>query len=619
MKIDKALGNLMLSTLGQSMANISTISNKECVVISLWSGSELNTTERDAIKTSVDANGLIPGNWTANFTGRTELARLTLTNFINRYIGNDLDIDWTLSNRGEQFVFLNAGNCSAFSMYVCNNSFAGYAAAAGNTGRMLLVGTTTDMQGNGDLKLNSVAITNQSRIRIPDIKLLFDYANYVNTWTASGGAGTGPEEEQFWSQTLFLAKFDGNGLEEKSSTQMAVTAGTASYTATPESATVGDQSLVLNGSTWTDFSNYSLTAHAPGTGDFTLEVFTTLGVTTGLRELLADALASQSGIRPVIQIDATNRRVQYAHGTTVLLNSALNCIHPNKLAHIAIQRRGTDLEMYVNGRRLSRVTNSEDILLSTLRVGLSTVASAAYVGSVGSVRYTKGVARYNGKGFYPSLQQFDRLLQEEAELDHSNTVFEVDFGVAQKDLVSDLPLITAYTESLSAPVVDGEAVFGGSSGLTINKIGFGLGSAFTIEGFVTPGEGQVGSGCLFGIGPSFTWSSMVYINSTDLYFADTYNRVYFANQPGLPARSANLDTGVESHVALVYDGTNFMAFVNGRKVTSVPSTYTHAAGDQKIWFGSGYGYGFKGSIRAVRVSNVARYTEDFIPNGRFRR
>lgn len=618
MKIDKALGNLMLSTLGQSMANISTISNKECVVISLWSGSELNATERDAIKASVDANGLIQGNWTTNFTGRTELARLTLTNFVNRHLGNDLDVDWTLSNRSEQFAFLNAGNCSAFSMYVCSNSFAGYAVGAGNTGRVLLVGTATDLTGNGDLKLNTVAITNQSRIRIPDIKMLFDYANYVNTWMPAAGEGEGPQEDPLWSQTLFLAKFESNGLEEKSATSFTVT-GNPAYVAVAGSAS-GDLGLSLDGSTWVDWNGYNLAAQSPGTGDFTFELMTVLDATTGVRTLYADYDISAGGVRPAIVIDVPNRVIRYLHGATVVMSSALNCIVQGRLAHIAVQRKGTTLSMYVNGRRLRAVTNSENIVMSVVRIGSSTAGGLAYQGVVGCVRYSKGVARYDKKGFYPSFNQFDRIPGVDLDPDNSNTVFEVDFSVAQKDLVSDLPTVLGYQgASPTVTYADEDAIFNGSAALTINKTGFGLGSAFTIEGYVTPSASQSGSGGIFGIGTAFTSSVMIYINSTNLYFADTYSFVYSGNVAGLPAGSTDLPADVEAHIALVYDGTNFMAFVNGRKVVSAPSTRVIPAGEQKIWIGSGYGYSYYGGIRAVRVSNVARYTEDFIPNGRFRR
>lgn len=621
MKVDKALANLMLSTLGQSMVNTANISNKECIVVSLWSGSELNTTEKNAINSSVDTNGLIPGNWTTNFTGRTELARLVLTNFTNRAIGNDLDVDWPLSNRGEQFAFMNAGTAGAFSIYMCSNSFANYATGAGNTGRMLLVGTVSNLEGSGDLKLNSTAISNQSRIRIPDIKMIFNYLNYVNTWTQGSGGGTGPVEDEFWSQTLFLAKFDGSGLEDKSATQM-VTTGTIGFTALAESPTPGDQAITFDGSAWVDFSNYNLSSLNPATEDFTLEVFTVMGNTTGTRELVADYLAYQGGARPVIQINATTRKVQYCHGTTVLMETVVNSIAPGRLVHIAVQRKGTDMSLYVNGRRLRAITNSENILLSTLRVGVSTSAGTAYVGAVGSVRYTRGVARYSKQGFYPSFQQFDRLIQVESDLDHSATVFEVDFSVSNKDLISDLPMQYGYTGS--NPLVtytDEEAVFNGTAALTTSKVGYGLGTAYTIEAYFTPTAGQSGSGSIFGIGTADSTSAYVYINSNNLYFADGYPSVWYSvNVPGgAPAGSMDAPVGVECHAAMVFDGTNLTIFVNGRKTTVVARSRQIPAAQQIVWMGNQGGYGYMGRIRAMRVSNRALYTDDFIPTGRFRR
>lgn len=620
MKVDKALANLMLSTLGQSMVNTANISNKECVVISLWSGAELSPAEKTSITAQVDANGLIPGNWTTNFTGRTELARLVLTNFTNRFIGNNLDVDWAPSNRGEQFAFLNAGTATSFSVYMCSNSFANYVTGAGNTGRMLLVGTVSDFTGNGDLKLNTQVVTNQSRIRIPDIKMLFSYMNYVNTWTQGSGGSGGPVEDPFWSQTLFLAKFDGSGIEEISQTQM-TTSGTVEFISTTGSSTPGDQAISFAGGAWADFSSYDLSSHAPAAGDFTLEVMTILGNTTGIRELIADYLAYQGGVRPVIQIDATTRKVQYLHGTTLVMNSVVNSIVPGQLCHIAIQRRGTNLVMYVNGRPIAKTTNSDIILMSTLRVGVSTTAGTSYVGAVGCVRYTKA-ARYLNNGFYPSFQQFDRMVQAESELDHSATVFEVDFGVSNKDRISDLTLEYGYSNgSPLVTYVDGEAVFNGSASLTTSKRGYGLGTSYTIEIYFTPTGSHSSSGSIFGVGTDSGNAAYIYINQGNLYFADGYPYVaYTINIPGgAPAGSMDAPTGVECHAALVFDGTNILVFVNGRKLHSAVRSRQIPLSEQMVWLGNQGGYGFVGRIRAARVSNVALYTEDFIPAGNFRR
>lgn len=619
MKVDKALANMMLSTLGQSMSNISGVTNKECIVISLWAGAELSPAEKTAITATVDANGLIPGNWTTNFSGRTELARLVLTNFTNRFIVNDLDVDWSPSNRGEQFAFLNAGSATSFSVYMCSNSFAGYAAGAGNTGRMLLVGTVTDFSGNGDLKLNSVAISNQSRIRIPDIKMLFTYMNYVNTWTQGAGDSGGPVEDPFWSQTLLLAKFDGSGLEEISATQM-TTSGTVSFVPTTDSSTAGDQAILLEGNAWADFRSYSLASHAPAAGDFTLEVMTIPGNTTGNKYLLADYdVPISGGIRPQLYLDFTSRRVVYVHESTNIMTTAVNSIVPGQLCHIAIQRRGTDMTLWVNGRRLVAVQNSQVILMSTLRVGVSVSAGSSYVGAVGCVRYTKA-ARYSGKGFYPSFQQFDRMVQTESELDHSATVFEVDFAISNKDLISDLQL--EYGEVEVNPVVtyvDGEAVFNGTASLTTSKVGYGLGTIYTIEAYFTSTAAHGTSGSIFGVGTAASNSSYVYVNSNNLYFADAYPFVGTTSIAGLPSNSADALQNIEYHVAMVFDGVNMTIFVNGRKVYTTPRVRGVPSAQQKVWMGNQGGYGFTGRVRAMRVSNAALYTEDFVPAGSFRR
>lgn len=78
------------------------------------------------------------------------------------------------------------------------------------------------------------------------------------------------------------------------------------------------------------------------------------------------------------------------------------------------------------------------------------------------------------------------------------------------------------------------------------------------------------------------------------------------------------------HVAGVYDGTNVLFFVNGKRQEAVnKTTLPHVASPHDFMIGAdpdGKGLPhqfFKGVIDEVRISKVARYNEDFEPVNRF--
>lgn len=89
------------------------------------------------------------------------------------------------------------------------------------------------------------------------------------------------------------------------------------------------------------------------------------------------------------------------------------------------------------------------------------------------------------------------------------------------------------------------------------------------------------------------------------------------------------DAGAEQdkpvHLAAVYDGKNFCLFVNGKKQESVnETTLKHVASPYDFMIGAdpnGKGLPhqfFKGAIDEVRISKVARYSENFEPAHRFK-
>ena len=73
------------------------------------------------------------------------------------------------------------------------------------------------------------------------------------------------------------------------------------------------------------------------------------------------------------------------------------------------------------------------------------------------------------------------------------------------------------------------------------------------------------------------------------------------------------------HVAIVWDGSEFRAYVNGVKQTSTFTFASHDTNSYKpsigAWNNNGtFTYFFNGKIDEVRVSNSVRYTDNFTPS-----
>lgn len=605
MKVDKGLTGLMLSALGSSYGNVA-VTNKDCIVISLWSGAELTNAEKTAIGNSVDASGLIPGNWTSNFTGRQELARLVLPNFADRALGTDISVDLNISKRDESFNFLAAGTCGAFSLFVCGNGFAGYNTNTSNLGRILFTGTVSNLSGSGDLKLNSTSITAQSRIRIPDVKMVFTYLNYVNTWSTGSGSGSGQTEDPMWSSTMFLVRLDDSLVEDKSGAVNAVTTGSISYVDNVVSGTAGDKSLVLNGSSWVDYSNVNLASNSPLTGDFTFECFVEVDSTQTTTGVI---MGDQTNIYPQLIATIGTSIFQFRLSSSVVLQSLTKFV-PGQMLHLAVQRRGTSLEMYVSGWRVGTTTYSASISLSTLRLGVGQSATDAFKGKIASFRYTKA-ARYSGFGFWPPLKQFGRYVEAETSPDFSKIKANFEFATDQKELISGAST-TIFSQFSSPNVVTYDtygAVFNKTAGLMIPAatVGLGITNKFTLEAFVISFGNSPYSGNIIGFGTSLSNCVGIYINGFNMYFQD--------RNSGFASGAGTLVNGQEHHIAHVYDGTKHMFFVDGRLLTSVTRALGTIA-SQQLYVGGIGTDNFNGKIRSARFSNDALYTANFVPTGR---
>lgn len=186
MKIDKGCVNLMLRSLRPGYIN--SAAHNQTAVLSLWSGTELDSTAVTSLKTTFTlADGRIQSHWPTTLqTGRgsIELARLVCANFADRYEEKDgFDFVLDLAKRTELFNPLAVGTAQSFTLSLVNTSWSAYTNAAANDGRLIISGSAGVYGSGADLELQSTAITSASRIKANRVVLRVNIPAYDNSWS----------------------------------------------------------------------------------------------------------------------------------------------------------------------------------------------------------------------------------------------------------------------------------------------------------------------------------------------------------------------------------------------------------------------------------------------------
>lgn len=140
---------------------------------------------------------------------------------------------------------------------------------------------------------------------------------------------------------------------------------------------------------------------------------------------------------------------------------------------------------------------------------------------------------------------------------------------------------------------------------------------YTLEGWVTPASASAHAHIL--VLHSVTTASVQ-------QFAGTFQglRLHNGEMEMLNPQSAPSISGQPYHLALVWDGTRQQLFIDGKGTSSETKGAANHCGISGallgcVWLndsGSGMKYFYGGQIDEVRVSNVARYQQDFAPLSR---
>lgn len=184
-------------------------------------------------------------------------------------------------------------------------------------------------------------------------------------------------------------------------------------------------------------------------------------------------------------------------------------------------------------------------------------------------------------------------------------------------------LVVGFATQVACAGADTCLQFNGSSGRVVvgNSAGINFSGPFTLEAWINPtritGANQdIVLKWSFSSGYSGQRSYFLQINTGALHGKVSLDGT---NNTGASAAGTGLTIGEWQHVAGVFDGVSMSVFINGARVASTPSTGPgpHYPGFSPVNIGgqnSPTFEPFSGYIDEVRVSDIARYTSNFVPS-----
>ena len=208
--------------------------------------------------------------------------------------------------------------------------------------------------------------------------------------------------DPYWSNVSTLCNFTSNFNDVKGKTAttfggIAISAGAATFDGVDDYFSFADSS---------DF--------ALGSGDFTIEFFTTIGAGVKAADNYYSMVMQFSGVADNASLYCyfesrasgsnrawTCRWFDNSAATLVNLEEAANAVNDyveGQEYHIAIVRSGSTFTLYRDGVQKATATYSGSLpdAGGAVWIGRAAAGTPYYKGSMGALRITKGVARYTG-------------------------------------------------------------------------------------------------------------------------------------------------------------------------------------------------------------------------------
>lgn len=361
-----------------------------------------------------------------------------------------------------------------------------------------------------------------------------------------------------------------------------------------------------------------------GTGDFTVEFWVRFQNTSwkwGMARLVKTG--SSFGLEFQDYGDEDFRLIIFNGGTEIL--NVTWSPTGDTWHHVAVQRAGTAVRMFVDGQIIGSTTSSANFVGGTLYIGENREWDTwPFDFWMDEVRITKGEAVYAGE-FEPLINPFPDGETQDPDYASVSLLLHMNGADASTTFTDDGPLAHTVTVAGNAQIDTADSYFGGASALfdgtgdqlnLAQHTAFQFGSGnFTIEGWVKFDD-TTGNDVLLTYAPSgggaagwlirrsgTQWRMQVYSGSS------FYGNVDFGT----------LTTGTWYHFALVRSGNNLLRFVDGVGETPVDVTGVSVAVPTAplLYIGSilnTYTDCLAGHLDEVRITKgVARYTANFIP------
>ena len=363
-----------------------------------------------------------------------------------------------------------------------------------------------------------------------------------------------------------------------------------------------------------------------GTGDFTIELYANLSNLTN-RNIIArnDSNPSNTGI--LLWQNGSSQLEWYSSvGNTTGVITVTTPLTLHEWAHIAVSRESNTTRLFANGVLIGSTSDNTDISGDSALVTGSTFNGTLYYlkGFISNFRVIKGQALYTAN-FKPPMRELEVVpgtvllacqSKTDASLEKTGKTITVNGTAVASELTPGI--LTPVVKSGGGSAITGSVEFDGTGdGLVLsNSTDFAFGTGdFTIEGWFNVSD----TGAIRTIFDSRTSDNastgiFVGINSDDNLYTYGFPSSTGVTNYGIPKH------GEWHHFAVVRNGSNGYAFLNGIKVSGSINTGSTDYTDQGATVGqpatvfAATLYRYKGFISNFRVvKGTALYTADFIP------
>jgi hypothetical protein len=355
--------------------------------------------------------------------------------------------------------------------------------------------------------------------------------------------------------------------------------------------------------------------HDFGTGDFTVEAWVFLTVTT-TNVIASTYTGSANGWW--FRISAGGL-LQCGYGDTTIATGN-STVSLNTWHHVALCRAGTSLQMYLNGVSPASITNSTSLTSTsaTLFIGTLTGPSTGqyFNGYLSNVRLVKGTAVYTST-FTPSTTPLTAISGTSLlTCQSASTVADASSNAATITKVGTADANELAPFSRVNYLYEGSGYFDGTGDYVSvppsPNLLFGTGD-FCIEFWVNPRTTSSAVNQIWFVSPGGAERNGVAIgmrNGSMWWLFGNGSTWVFERNAGTA-----LDINVWSHVAVTRSGSTARLFVNGVLIDSLADTTNINQGTS--WTIGGYGgvgYYLTGHMANVRVvKGSAVYTSAFTP------